>query len=426
MSFKKHGRQFDLVVLGATGYTGELTTQFIAQTFPAHLRWAIAGRSSKKLQAVASALRSPSSSAPPPEIEICTLDDSDSMAALASKTFCLITTLGPFARFGEPAFRACAENGTHYMDCTPEVPWVKLMIEQYEAAAKKSGACLFPQSGLESAPSDVLAFALASTTREKLDCYAGDVIVDMTRLDSSPTGGTMVSLIGILELFTLKQIGAALKPYAMSPAANDAASIPRKSTSERMFGTTVIPGLGRVTTSATGPLNSTQVWRTWGLHNTEDIVHNGKKLYGPKFAYREYVPASNAIVGVVMHVGLLVALGALLLPPVRALVKKMTFKPGEGPDTEKAKTERIEFKAMAIPDVVGEQGKGKYAYATFGYTGGMYYLTAVQLSQMALTMLRDEDVKLAGGVYTPACLGQGFVDRLKANGVELETEIRSF
>lgn len=116
------------------------------------------------------------------EIEVCNVNDEE-LATLARKTFCLITTLGPYSRYGEHAFKACAEAGTHYIDCTGEVPFTMTMIQKYENAAKASGAWMFPQSGLESAPSDLLTLTLATIIRSELASPTSDVVVDLHRLE---------------------------------------------------------------------------------------------------------------------------------------------------------------------------------------------------------------------------------------------------
>ncbi|KAM0251642.1 hypothetical protein ACHAQJ_008102 [Trichoderma viride] len=122
MPFKKHDRQYDLIVLGATGYTGMLTAQHIATTFSNDLKWAVAGRSAEKLQQVVSDCAVWEPIRIQPMIEVCNVNDEE-LGVLARKTYCLITTLGPYSRHGEHAFKACAEAGTHYLDCTGEVPW---------------------------------------------------------------------------------------------------------------------------------------------------------------------------------------------------------------------------------------------------------------------------------------------------------------
>jgi short subunit dehydrogenase-like uncharacterized protein len=108
--------------------------------------------------------------------------DDESLAALAKKTFILATTVGPFFHYGEHAFKACAENGTHYLDVTGEVPWTFKMIKKYEEAAKASGAIMVPQIGVESAPPDLLTWSLASLLRTKMSAKTGDVIISIHRL----------------------------------------------------------------------------------------------------------------------------------------------------------------------------------------------------------------------------------------------------
>jgi short subunit dehydrogenase-like uncharacterized protein len=109
---------------------------------------------------------------------VCNVNDEEP-GVLTRKTFCLITSLGPYARYGEHTFKACAEAGTHYLGCTGEAPFALSMIKKYEAVAKASGAWMFPHSGLESAPSDLLTWALVSTIRSKLSSQTSDVVMDL-------------------------------------------------------------------------------------------------------------------------------------------------------------------------------------------------------------------------------------------------------
>lgn len=115
------------------------------------------------------------------EIELCNLNY-DEVAALAKKTFCLITAVGPYALHGEITFKACAEAGTHYLDCTPEVPWTLEMIQKYEATAKATGACLIPQCAMESAPSDLLTWAIVAEARGKFSSQTADVVMNLHQL----------------------------------------------------------------------------------------------------------------------------------------------------------------------------------------------------------------------------------------------------
>jgi short subunit dehydrogenase-like uncharacterized protein len=115
------------------------------------------------------------------EIEVCDLNDAD-LLALAKKTRVLITTVGPYARYGEHAFKACAEAGTHYVDCTGESVWTLDMIKKYEAKAKETGAVLIPQAGIESGPSDLLTWAMADLIRRELSASVSDVVVEVHEL----------------------------------------------------------------------------------------------------------------------------------------------------------------------------------------------------------------------------------------------------
>lgn len=181
MPSRKHGRQYDVVVLGATGYTGKFTAEMVATHLPTDFKWAVAGRSRQKLEQVVSKCKSLNPDRRQPEIEVCNLDDSE-LKQLAKKTAVLLTTIGPYGRYGEHAFKACAENGTHYADVTGEFAFVAKMIKKYEAVAKATGAIMFPQCAIESAPPDLLTWAMASTLRSKLSTPVRDVTVSIHKL----------------------------------------------------------------------------------------------------------------------------------------------------------------------------------------------------------------------------------------------------
>jgi short subunit dehydrogenase-like uncharacterized protein len=106
------------------------------------------------------------------------------LSALAKKTKVLISTVGPYAIYGEHAFKACAENGTHYLDVTGEVPYVMNMIQKYDKTAKASGAIMIPQIGVESAPADLITWTLVNMIKEKLSPKTGEVVFSLYKLKS--------------------------------------------------------------------------------------------------------------------------------------------------------------------------------------------------------------------------------------------------
>ncbi|KAI8625223.1 hypothetical protein F5Y19DRAFT_467186 [Xylariaceae sp. FL1651] len=367
MPFTKHSRQYDIVIFGATGYTGLMVAEFITGHFPTDTRWAVAGRSSQKLEDVVRACQTINHDREPPKIEICSLSDSD-LATLAKKTFILITTVGPYAKFGEYAFKACAEAGTHYLDCTGEAVWHAAMIKKYNGTAKTSGACLFPQSGVESAPSDVLTFALAALIKSELSSLVGDVVVALHELRSAPSGGTSATVLGLFETFSFKDIAASHVPYAMSPIPN-AKNAPKASLFSKITGAYYVPNLGLLSNSIAGGTDAAVVHRTWGLLQEEPALQ--RHAYGPNFTYREFSKTRNMFTAMIAHYGLFVASVLLAFcSPFRSLLRRFIFQPGQGPSREDAAKDYIEYRGVATPDV--QSNPRNQALCRAWYTGSMY------------------------------------------------------
>ncbi|KAK0711441.1 Saccharopine dehydrogenase-domain-containing protein [Lasiosphaeris hirsuta] len=417
MPLKQHDRQYDVVVFGATGYTGKFTAQHIATHLPTDLRWAVAGRSREKLEQVVAQCSEWNPDRCQPKIEICNLDD-EGLAKLAKKTFILITTVGPYGRLGEYAFRACAENGTHYLDVTGEVPFVARMIAKHEAAAKASGARLFPQIGIESAPSDLITWTLASLIRREFSADTRDVIVSLHTLRGTPSGGTLSTALTLFDNFSLSEVRAAHRPFALSPIPNPRPASPQPAPSllTRLSGLITIPPLGLLTSSIAAKTDAAIVERTWGL-----LAHDKTQAYGPNFAYKQYMHARGVLAGISAHFGLFVFGLVLVTPFLRRLVARRVYQPGEGAAVDEYKRDEIEYRAIGRPDVAGG-GDERQAFCRAWFKGGNYYFTGVLLAEAAATLLQD-DIKLPGGIYTPACLGQPFIDRLDKAGFHFETSI---
>lgn len=169
-------REYEIVVLGATGYTGKYTAEHITTSLPTDLKWAVAGRSEAKLKQVLSDLKSLNADRPEPGIEIATLQKDD-IVRLAKKTKVLITTIGPYHKYGTVVFEACAETGTHYLDVTGEVPWVLQMVQKYHETAKRSGAIVSSSlrpSSMQLVIDDLLRCSVslktASSQRRRISC----------------------------------------------------------------------------------------------------------------------------------------------------------------------------------------------------------------------------------------------------------------
>ncbi len=173
----------------------------------------------------------------------------------------------------------------------------------------------------------------------------------------------------MFENFTVKDFMACRKPFALSPVPN-ATPAQRKKVSlfTRLTGLVEIPTLGLMTTSIAGATDAPIVERTWGLLST--IPAAKSQFYGPNFSFKEYMRARNWLAGAMLHYGLI--LGAIILttPPLRALVRRFVYQPGQGPDVEAAKNDTIKYEGIAVPDVQG--GTDRQAHCLAWFNGSIY------------------------------------------------------
>ena len=288
------------------------------------------------------------------------------------------------------------------------------MIKKYHDVAKKNHAILIPQIGFESAPSDLLVWVLADLLRKNGCTDIKEAVGSLYELKSAPSGGTLATALGIFDAYSVKEIVAGTK-WAHSPV--QPPPEPQKSSwsnvTTNLFGVRKVPGLGTVTTSVGAGPNVATVQRTWGLLDAG-------RFYGPNFQYQEYMSVRSTFIGVLAHFAIVGAGILLTVPPIRWALKKVVYAPGQGPDRESTKLEHLEHRCVAT--AVDGQGEEKKALARFRYEDGMYYMTGMLLAEAAMVMLQDEG-KLEGGLLTPACLGQAFVERLRGADVLIESKM---
>ena len=423
-------RRYDLIVLGATGYTGKLCAEYITTNLPTSLKWAVAGRSQPKLSGLLDELKGmcPDRIQPgksiilscalisanqKPEIEISILEPQD-LQTLTRKTRLLINTVGPYYLYSSPVVEACAKNGTHYLDVTGESPWVLEMITKYHETAKANHAIIIPEIAVESAPSDLMAFALTQLIRRELSVGTKEVVGCMHEIKGTPSGGSVATALGLLDRYSLKEVAKSAGTWASSP-------VPRtgpedgSSLISKLFGVRKVPGLGTLTSSISAGPNIATVQRSWGLLE-------GGKLYGPNFTYHEYLSVRNTTIAVVVHFVFAFMSLAAAIPPIRWLAKKLLYAPG-GPSKHKASKESFEFRAIATADQ--SRPHSRRAFARFRWDGSIYYFTGICLAEAAMVILNDDDLvqRLDGGILTPATLGQAFIDRMIRAGIKFEVEM---
>lgn len=405
-------RQYDIVVFGATGYTGKYTCEHIVAHFPTDLKWAVAGRSANKLQGVVDELKHMNADRIPPSIEESSLDP-EQLAALARKTKILLTTVGPYARFGTPVVEACIKSGTHYFDITGETPWVREVVQKYHDQAKAAKVIIIPQIGVDSAPADLLTWSLVTHVRRTLNQPVKDVNFTVHEIKSKPSGGTLASLLGLFDVYSLNDVRKAMNPWSLSPIPPNPSSS-GVSLVQMLTGVKTVSDLGTLTTSIQGPVDRTQVYRSWGLMDAG-------KFYGSAFRFHPFMTVRNAFIGLLVHSMLALGGLALVLPPVRWLLKKLVYAPGQGPTKDEVKSDRVEYRAIATAET-SDPAEPKRSYGRLTFHGSMYHMTGVFLAEAAISLLKDESLakEMGGGVLTPATLGAGYIERLQKVGFTLD------
>ncbi|KAK0838132.1 hypothetical protein LTR03_012247 [Friedmanniomyces endolithicus] len=386
-------RQYECVVLGATGYTGKYVCEHIASHLPTDFRWAVAGRSEGKLKQLVDRVNSLNLNRTQPGIETAQLEKHQ-LVELAKKTAVLISTVGPYHKNGTVVVEACAETGTHYLDCTGEVPWVYDMIHTYDDMAKRTGAIVIPQNGLESAPSDLMCWSLVSHIRQTLGVGTAEVIQTTYDMKAAPSGG---------------------RPWSLSPV-KPTQQAPSRPLLEKATGVRTVSDLGTLTDSLQSAADIPIVNRTWGLMD-------GGRFYGPNFHMTCYSRTRNTLTGLGVHLVMTLGFLAILLPPVRWLLQRFVVQPGEGPTKEEAKNDYVEWRAIAHAEV-SDPSDPKRAYGRMRFEGSMYLLTGICLAEAAVTIARDRTPahEIGGGMLTPAMLGAPYLERLQKAG--LKTEVR--
>jgi short subunit dehydrogenase-like uncharacterized protein len=396
-------REHDLVVYGATGYVGALVAAHLAEHAPPGSRIALAGRSHDRLTATRATL--PGAAREWPLLEADATDPA-SLAALARAARVVATTVGPYARYGLPLVEACARAGTHYADLTGEVLFVREAIDRYDALARESGARIVHSCGYDSIPSDLAVLLLHE--RAVAD-GAGDLhdVQLVATARGGFSGGTVDSLRG--------QVDAMRRDPAARRLAADAFALSPDRAAEP--GTPQPPDAGRPSRAADGRWSAPFVMAPF---NTR-IVRRSNALqdfaYGRGLRYGEVMSTGPGPLGAAAAVaatgGLFALLGAMALPPTRALLDRVLPAPGSGPSAE------VREKGWFRSVVTARTGSGRrYRTEVAGRGDPGYAATAVMLGQSALALAFDSD-RLPGraGSLTPAtALGDVLVERLRAAG----------
>ena len=378
-------RELDLVLFGATGFTGGLTADYLAANAPDGLRWAIAGRNADKLEAVRRRLDV--------DVEVIVADAADvaALSDVARRARVVISTVGPYLQFGEPLVAACAEAGTDYVDLTGEPEFVDRMWLAHHQTALRTGARIVHACGFDSIPHDLGAYF----TVKQLPDDEPITMRGVVRSGGTFSGGTFHSALH--QFSRARQMKQA---YAARRRAEDRPE-------------------GRSSRSTGGRPHRDAVLGYWLLMlPTIDpiiVARSGAALaaYGPKFRYSHWAGTKTLryAAGGAAAVGM-VSVAAQVKPVRNFLLGRVPQ--GSGPDESKRDQSwfTVDFVAEAGDRTVRTQVKG----GDPGYTE-----TAKMLAESALCLAFDDNPETAGSVTPAEAMGDALLVRLQAAGIGFET-----
>ncbi|MBT2211081.1 trans-acting enoyl reductase family protein [Actinomadura sp. NEAU-AAG7] len=388
----KRDREYDIVLFGATGFTGALTAEYLAEHADPGTRWALAGRNRARLEAVRDRLAALNPACA--ELPLLRADTAEvgSVAELARAARVVVTTVGPYGEHGEPLVAACARAGTDYVDLAGEPAFVDRMYLAYHEEAVRSGARLVHACGFDSIPADLGAYFTVKQLPEDVPLR----VEAFVRARFDPSGGTVQSIIGI----------AADVP-GMLRAERDRGKAEARAEARRES--------ARRVRLARGPLPRTRVTGGWTLPaptiDPRIVARSARTLdrYGPDFTYGHHVAVRHLAEAAGMAAGAGAVLALAQIPPARSLLRRFRAA-GEGPSAERRARNwfRVTF--------VGEGGGRRVVTEVAGGDPG-YTESARMLGESALCLAHDDLPETSGQVTTAAAMGDALLDRLTRAGI---------
>ncbi|HYH35143.1 MAG TPA: saccharopine dehydrogenase NADP-binding domain-containing protein [Nocardioides sp.] len=384
-------REFDVVLIGATGFTGALTAEYLARHAPTGLRWALAGRNAAKLESVRDRLTGIDPTLADLPLRHADTTDDSSLADLAASTQVLATTVGPYLHHGEPVVAACAAAGTDYLDLTGEPEFVDRMYVAHHATAVRTGARLVHACGFDSVPHDLGAYFTVQQLPDDVPIRLRGVV----RAGAGLSGGTFHSAVTAFSRpRQMREAAVARRRLEPRPQGRSSRAVKAGPRRDPVLGYWLLP-----------------------LPTIDALVvaRSGAALasYGPEFRYSHFAGTKTLryAAGGVGGLGLLVA--ASQVGPVRSRLLDR-LQPGEGP--AEARRARSWFSV----DFVGEGGGRRVHTRVSGGDPG-YDETAKMLAESALCLALDENPGTAGQVTTVQAMGDRLLQRLQEAGLRFET-----
>lgn len=393
-------KEFDIIVWGASGFTGRLVAEYLFQKYgnDANLKWAMGGRNQGKLEKVRAEVADDSI-----PLVIADSHDETSLHAMVQRTKVMCTTVGPYAKYGSKLVEACVTNQVDYCDLTGEVQWMRRMIDKHHETAKANGTKIVHTCGFDSIPFDMGVYFMQKEAKAKTGKRAKQINMRVRAFSGGISGGTYASLNNVLaEAREDKSIYAVLlNPYGLNPKGEDSGpdkrdlqSVVYDKTAKSWIYPFIMAGI-----------NTKVVRRSNALSGYP---------YGKDFRYDEAVMSGDGISGRIKGITAAVPLGLIsVLKPgsfLKKMVDKRLPKPGEGP----SKTARekgfyklkfftvLEDDSSVVGTVTGDMDPG-------------YGSTSKMLAESAICLAKD-DLADMGGVLTPSvAMGDALLQRLQEN-----------
>ncbi|MEV0285983.1 MULTISPECIES: saccharopine dehydrogenase NADP-binding domain-containing protein [unclassified Kribbella] len=370
-------RQYDVVLLGASGFTGALTAEYLAEHAPANLRWAVAGRNKAKLERFGK------------DVLHADVTDPQSIRALAESTRIVVTTVGPYIQYGEALVAACADAGTDYLDLTGEPEFVDRMYVRYHERAVQTGARIIHACGFDSIPYDLGVQFTVEQLPERVPIQVNGLL----RGGGRPSGGTFHTAITAFSRPKQNlEAHRARRRAEPRPEGRSAKAVPGRIHREQGFWAVPLPTI-----------------------DPQIVGYSARLLdrYGPDFRYSHFAAVRRlpVVAGGIGGMALLVA--AAQIPPARnALLNRL--KPGDGPSPERR------AKSWFNVRFVG-RGGGKQVITEVAGGDPGYGETAKMLGESALCLALDDVPKTAGQTTTAAAMGPHLRERLMKAGLTFAT-----
>jgi short subunit dehydrogenase-like uncharacterized protein len=393
-------REYDVTLYGAGGFTGRQTVAYFAAHAPAGVRWAIAGPRRQTLDAAREAAAAPLHDS---DLIVAPSQDQAAVDRLVARSSIVLSTAGPFMRYGTPVVDACVRFGTHYVDITGETPWMREMTARYHAPAAAAGTRIIPCCGFDSVPSDLGVLLMARYLRDQVGVPCAEVR-SYFQFKGGLNGGTIASLLNMLDDPRRADTKTAAR---QSDAMVRQVKSPRYDAQLRAW----IGPFVMAPTNTHVVRRSAALFEEWQQPYGNQVVYQEAIRYGPPFARARAITAS-------LGLGLLFAV--LKRPLTRRLVQPLLPKPGMGPSVEAMDT------GWFTCDLLGIGADGRQVRGVIRYDGDPgNRATTVFLCESALALAVDAKRlpggRARGGVLTPATgLGDVLVERLRHAGTIID------